>query len=83
MSGRGVIASVDANLLYRNGNAEVGYHAVTVTSVTLDADGQVTEVIVCDSNADALGDTGAKRYSAEEFEDALTGKPLNITEVIR
>ena len=83
MSGRGVIASVDANLLYRNGEAGVGYHAVTVTSVTLDKNGQVTEVIVCDSNAGARGETGAKRYSAGEFEEALTGRPLNITDVIR
>lgn len=83
MSGRGVIASVDAYVLYGIDTPEVGYHAVTVTSVTLDANGRATEVIVCDSNAAVRGESGAKRYSAEEFERALTGRPLNITDVIR
>ncbi len=83
MSGRGVIASVDAYALYNIDTTEVGYHAVTITSVTLDETGNVTDIIVCDSNAKARGQTGAKRYSVEEFENALTGRPLNITEVIR
>lgn len=83
MSGRGVIASVDAYELYNIDTTEVGYHAVAITSVTLDENGNATEIIVCDSNAKARGQSGAKRYSVEEFEDALTGRPLNITEVIR
>lgn len=83
MSGRGVIASVDAYELYNIDTTEVGYHAVAITSVTLDENGNATEIIVCDSNAKARGQSGAKRYSVEEFKNALTGRPLNITEVIR
>lgn len=83
MSGRGVIASVDAYALYNINTTEVGYHAIAITSVTLDKNGNATEIIICDSNAKARGESGAKRYSVEDFKNALTGRPLNITEVIR
>lgn len=83
MSGRGVIVSVQARPFYNYSIKNDGYHAVTVTSVVLDENGNPTEIIVCDSNADDIGDTGARRCSVEFFKNVMSGKKLNITEVIR
>lgn len=84
MSGRGVIVSVQAKPFYSNrATTDDGFHAVTVTSVVIDENGDPTEIIVCDSNAGKIGETGAKRFPVEFFRNVMTKKELNITEVIR
>lgn len=80
-SGRGVIISVDAAKLsyygYRGGCEP---HALLVTSVVTDGNGNVTHVIVCDSNSDSLGLTGAIRYPVAEIQKALIAKrKMNVT----
>ena len=82
-SGRGVIVSVDANKLYGRKSLVPALHAVTVTSVTADSNGTITGVTICDSNAKVRGETGAKTYSAAEFQKAMTKRKMNVTEIIR
>lgn len=82
-SGRICILSVDARKLYRMKGLQRQLHAVVVTSVTVDEKGDVTEVTICDSNASALGQSGAQEYSVQELKKALTKRPMNVTDVIR
>lgn len=77
-SGRGVILSVHANILWYDAPAESGdNHAVTVTSVKKDKDGQVLGFFICDSAND-----GTTFYSADRVQRSLTGAPMNVTHQI-
>lgn len=93
-SGRGVIASIYPKKLYKNLpiSKEIGSgmtHAITITSVKVDANGKVIGFYVCDSNAHSLvvynqitEESGAMYYSAKELEEAFTDRECNITETI-
>lgn len=81
--GKGVILSVDATKLYHMGGFRRRLHAVTATSVTVNENGEVTEVTICDSNALHRGQSGAHNYSAQELKRALTKRLMNVTERIR
>lgn len=74
-SGRGVILSVHADILWND--AAYGfddYHAVTVTSVKKSSGGEILGFYICDS---AQG--GTTYYPAEKMKRALTGSPMNVT----
>lgn len=83
MSGRGVILSVDARKLYGRFSLFPAPHAIVVTSVQLDKNGSPTGITVCDSNARFRGESGAKTYPVHKLLKALTGRPMNVTDVIR
>lgn len=74
--GRGVIISVDANVLY-NSNFPRGYspayHAVTVTSVTRNKYGDVSGFYIADSNV------GTTFYPINHFREFLTDHDMNVT----
>lgn len=74
--GRGVIISVDANVLY-NPNYPRGYspayHAVTVTSVTKNKYGDVSGFYIADSNV------GTTFYPINHFREFLTDHDMNVT----
>lgn len=77
-SGRGVILSVHADMLWYD--AAVGlddYHAVTVTSVKKNSAGDVLGFYICDS-----ADGGTTYYPADKVIRCLTGAPMNITHQI-
>lgn len=82
-SGRVVILSVDARKLYHITGLRRRLHAVVVTSITVDEDGNVTGLTICDSNASVRGETGAQLYSVKELQAALTNRPMNVTDIIR
>lgn len=73
-AGKGVIVSVYAGKL--DGGFSLGddMHAMAVTSVTKDAEGNVTGFYVCDTNGEP-----ARYCTAEQLQQSLTGKPLNVT----
>lgn len=72
--GKGVIASVDVAKLWGPPNS--GGHAVVVTGVVKDADGNITEVIINDTGTGECG----KHYPADKFEKALRpGRDMNVT----
>ena len=76
--GRGVIAAVDVSKLW--GPPNKGGHAVVVTGVVKDADGNITEVIINDTANHGGGGQCGKRYTADEFEKALIPeKKMNVT----
>lgn len=82
-NGQGVIASVYPETLYYRRRPVYGdLHAVTVTSVQKDSGGNILGFYVCDSNSDALGETGATYYTVEEFQNALSPRECNITSTI-
>lgn len=82
-SGHGVIASVHAETLYfKRRPIHPDLHAITITSVQKDNTGKILGFYVCDSNAYALGGTGATYYTAEELEEALSERECNITTTI-
>lgn len=82
-SGHGVIASVHAETLYfKKRPIHNDLHAITITSVQKDTSGKILGFYVCDSNAYALGGTGATYYTAEEIEEALSERECNITTTI-
>ncbi len=82
-SGHGVIASVHAETLYfKRRPIHPDLHAITITSVQKDTTGKILGFYVCDSNAHALGGTGATYYTAEELEEALSERECNITTTI-
>lgn len=93
-SGHGVIASIYPKKLYKNlpisKKIDSGMtHAITITSVKVDANGKVIGFYVCDSNAHSLAvynqiaeESGAMYYSAKELEEAFTDRECNITETI-
>ena len=84
--GRGVIISVNSAKLsaygYKGGICLRNEpHALLVTGIATDGNGNVTHVAVCDSNADALGLSGATWYPVSEIQKALkrNGK-MNVTD---
>lgn len=81
--GRGVIASVDANVLwYGRARSTPEYHAITVTSVERDSyTKEITAFYICDSGS-GNGDN-ARKIPVDVFSDAIerTGE-LNVTELI-
>lgn len=82
-TGHGVIASVHAERLYfKRRPIHADLHAITITSVKKDGAGKILGFYVCDSNAFALGGTGATYYTAEEIEEALSERECNITSTI-
>ena len=73
--GRGVILSVHADILWHDAPVGVDdYHAITVTSVKKDQNGNALGFYVCDS---AMG--GTSYYPAAKIQRALTGAPMNVT----
>lgn len=82
-SGYGVIASVHAEILYfKRRPIHPDLHAITITSVQRDTTGKILGFYVCDSNAYALGGTGATYYTADEIKEALSERECNITTTI-
>lgn len=74
--GKGVIASVDATKLYGINDTKVRGHAVVVTGVVKDSNGNITEVIINDTGK---GDCG-KHYPVGKFKNSLRkGKNMNVT----
>ena len=83
--GRGVIANVDANILwYGHARSTPVYHSITVTSVARDEfSNEVLGFYICDSGS--LADDSSKFVSAEIFKDAMrqTNGQINVTQIIR
>lgn len=83
-AGRGVIASVDACMLwYERGSAVPARHAITITSVERDAfSNEITAFYICDSGS--RNNDSSRRIRAELLYEALqpTGGALNITNTI-
>ncbi len=74
--GRGVITSHDAGVLWNNPAFNGGGHAVTVTGVEYDQNGNVTNVIINDTG------TGQCRQSipAQQFQNSLRpNRQINVT----
>lgn len=82
--GRGVIASVDACMLwYESISAVPARHAITITSVERDAlSNEITAFYICDSGS--RNDDSARRVRADLLYEALkpTGGELNVTKSI-
>lgn len=72
-NGQGVIISVNANEL--NSNYGNGRHAIVVTSVTRDPDGNILGFNICDSNSGM-----PSYYSASTIRQALSGNDMNVTD---
>ena len=80
--GRGVIASFDAGRLWDNPDYYNEGHAVVITSVKKDADGNNIGVFICDSGTG--GKDKATFYPVNRIRDSLRpGRPINVTSVIR
>lgn len=82
--GRGVILSVHASVLW--GEVEEAdphakdHHAITVTSVQMDSDNQITGFYICDSGTHK--DDYARFCSADLIKRSLTGTHMNVTDII-
>lgn len=93
VEGRGVILSVNASKLtpYKKLFKKrplkariIRPHAVLVTSIEVDRNGNVTHLILSDSNAKVLGLTGAIRYAVDEIKAALNkNRKMNVTVPLR
>lgn len=78
--GKGVIISVDAGILWEAPEREGEYHAITVTSVKKDADGNLLGFYICDSGS---GSDDFARYCDTDFlRRSLSGSPMNVTSAI-
>ena len=75
--GKGVIISVDAGYFWKNPQYIGGGHAITVTSVKLDANNNIAGFYICDSGTG--GRDASKFYSAQHIQYALTGRQMNVT----
>lgn len=75
--GRGVVAFVDGPLWFPG--VQAGNHAIVVTGVELDDDGNVTAVFVNDSGANS--DQCGQRVPVDRFRNAMTAnaRPLLVT----
>ena len=80
-NGRGVIISVFAGMLYNGRSNYRDLHAITVTSVKKDRYGNVLGFYVCDSGTG--GADSSKFYTSFQVENALSGRPMNVTSIIR
>ncbi|MCM1541016.1 MAG: hypothetical protein NC121_07125 [Blautia sp.] len=78
--GRGVIISVHAYALWHGKkNSKNDFHAITVTSVEKDAQGNIAGFYVCDT-----GIGGTQYYPSDVLIGSLTGAPMNVTyQIIR
>lgn len=79
--GRGVIISVYAGMLYNGWSDHRDLHAITVTSVKKDRSGNVLGFYVCDSGTGGVDNS--KFYTTFQVENALSGRPMNVTSIIR
>lgn len=79
--GRGVIISVYAGMLYNGWSNRRDFHAITVTSVKKDRYGNVLGFYVCDSGTGGVDNS--KFYTTLQVENALSGRPMNVTSIIR
>ena len=79
--GRGVIISVYAGMLYNGWSDHRDLHAITVTSVKKDCYGNVLGFYVCDSGTGGID--SSKYYTTFQVENALSGRPMNVTSIIR
>ena len=79
--GRGVIISVYAGMLYKGWSNYRDLHAITVTSVKKDKTGNILGFYVCDSGTGGVDNS--KFYTAMQIENALSGRPMNVTSIIR
>lgn len=79
--GRGVIISVYAGMLYNGWSDHRDLHAITVTSVKKDRYGNVLGFYVCDSGTGGVD--SSKFYTTFQVENALSGRPMNVTSIIR
>ncbi len=79
--GRGVIISVYAGMLYNGWTNHQDLHAITVTSVKKDKAGNILGFYVCDSGTGGIDNS--KYYTAFQLENALSGRKMNVTSVIR
>ena len=76
-SGRGVIASVHADMLYNGRLSNRDFHAVTVTATVRNPDGSIKGFYICDSN-----EMPSQFYSAEIMQKSLSGRCMNVTSQI-
>lgn len=75
-SGKGVIISVDAGMLWKDDRYRNGLHAVTVTSVDYAADGSIENFHICDSGYGS----GNMVVSAAHLQKALAAnRKMNVT----
>lgn len=72
--GHGVILSVHASKLYNGWTLGGDYHAVTVTSVKKDSQGNVLGFYICDSN-----NRPSTYYTTTQMQNALTKHCMNVT----
>lgn len=79
--GRGVIISVYAGMLYNGWSNHRDLHAITVTSVKKDRYGNVLGFYICDSGTGGVD--SSKFYTTFQVENALSGRPMNVTSIIR
>lgn len=79
--GRGVIISVYAGMLYNGWSDHRDLHAITVTSVKKDRYGNVLGFYVCDSGTGGVDNS--RFYTTFQVENALSGRPMNVTSIIR
>lgn len=81
--GRGVIVTVDAGRLWRDTRYLGGGHAITVTSIKTDLEGNVLGFYICDSGRGM--DTDSARFiSKSHMENSLLGEYINVTrDIIR
>lgn len=80
-NGRGVIISVYAGMLYNGWSNHRDLHAITVTSVKKDRYGNVLGFYVCDSGTGGVDNS--KFYTTFQVGNALSGRPMNVTSIIR
>ena len=80
--GRGVIISVDAGRFWNDPRYIGGGHAVTVTSVQVDNNGDVEGFYICDSGTQ--GRDEARYVSANHLQNSLNrNREINVTSIIR
>lgn len=75
-AGKGVIISVEVGELWRRPYCR-GYHAVTVTSVQKNQNGEIEGFYICDSGSGR--NDRARFYRADHLEQALTTRKMNVT----
>ena len=74
--GRGVIVSVNAGQLYNGASVVDDLHAIVITSARVH-NGEVQGFYTCDSN-----NRPSRFYTTQQIQDALSGRPLNVTSSI-
>ena len=77
--GKGVIISVDAGVFWDIPEHLGGEHALTVTSVTKDKNGNILGFDICDTG----NGSGTQYYSANKIMESLNGSPMVVTTPIR